>query len=367
MKVITIWVSALFLPEKRDAPTMDVKVWEGEKVIGCLAATGMRHPGGQHLFICLGRISMVRWSILLQTGHLSGLSPRYVSLRCNTSKGKALCDPRHLQCPRQWSELSWFYHWDEQEPCDQVHAHFRGTALAYVRCTSFQPCTWEELKVPLMECFQPQDLTATYKTQFMSRRRCQAEGTYSYVEALQQLADLVWPFMQYHFKEEMVADQFLLGMGNCEHSIQVAAHGHRQVEDILWVARLLWPVHKEEKIHTQGHKPSTQAPFIVNECDQSPDTKQFVKNVLAHLGCGPGSSWEVCRWPPTHGPKQVQRGMKLNLPTLHLPVPRPSICDVVSPLLRKVTPVVEMDQHSAIAGKDMYISLRKAHLGVCKR
>ncbi len=47
------------------------------------------------------------------------------------------------------------------------------------------------------------------------------------------MADLAWPFMDYHAKEEMVVDQFLLGMHNHELSVQVAAHGHRRMEDIL--------------------------------------------------------------------------------------------------------------------------------------
>ncbi len=38
--------------------------------------------------------------------------------------------------------------------------------------------------------------------------------------------------MDYHAKEEMVVDQFLLGMGNHELSVPVAAHGHRCMEDI---------------------------------------------------------------------------------------------------------------------------------------
>ena len=37
------------------------------------------------------------------------------------------------------------------------------------------------------------------------------EATYTYVETLQRLVDLAWPFMDYHAKEEMIVDQFLLG------------------------------------------------------------------------------------------------------------------------------------------------------------
>ncbi len=133
----------------------------------------------------------------------------------------------------QVDELSRYYNWDEQETCRQARAHLRGTALAYVRRAPFPPCTWEELKTLLMKRFQPRDLTAMYKAQFRSYCRCQTEDIYTYVETLQRLADLAWPFMDYHAKEEMVIDQFLLGMGNHELSMQVVAHGHRRMEDIL--------------------------------------------------------------------------------------------------------------------------------------
>ncbi len=38
-------------------------------------------------------------------------------------------------------------------------------------------------------------------------------------------------------KEELVADQFLMGMENHELSVQVAAHGHHRMEDVLRIAR----------------------------------------------------------------------------------------------------------------------------------
>ena len=106
----------------------------------------------------------------------------------------------------QVDELSQFYHWDEQETCRQARAHLRGTAVAYVRHAPFPPHTWEELKTLLMKRFQPRGLTATYKAQFRFRRRRQTEDIYTDVETLQHLADLAWPFMDYHAKEEMVVD-----------------------------------------------------------------------------------------------------------------------------------------------------------------
>ncbi len=73
------------------------------------------------------------------------------------------------------------------------------------------------------------------------------EDICTYVQTLQCLADLVWPFMDYHAKEEMVVDQFLLGMGNDELSVQMVAHGHRCMEDILRVAQSLEALQKDEK------------------------------------------------------------------------------------------------------------------------
>ncbi len=65
--------------------------------------------------------------------------------------------------------------------------------------------------------------------------------------------------------------------------MQVSAHEHKSMEKILREARSLEAVQEEEKFRPWGHKPSTQARFVTDEGDQSPDTKQLVKDVLAHL------------------------------------------------------------------------------------
>ncbi len=62
--------------------------------------------------------------------------------------------------------------------------------------------------------------------------------------------------MDYHAKEEMVVDQFLLGMGNHELSVQVAAHGHKCVEDILRVAQSLEAVQEDEKFIPEDTNPA---------------------------------------------------------------------------------------------------------------
>ncbi len=77
----------------------------------------------------------------------------------------------------------------------------------------------KELKALLLKRFQPHDLTATYKAQFRSRHRHHNEDIYTYVEALQRLADTACPFMDSQAKEELVVDQFLMGMNSQELSV----------------------------------------------------------------------------------------------------------------------------------------------------
>ncbi len=54
-------------------------------------------------------------------------------------------------------------------------------------------------------------------------------------------------------------------MDNHELSVQVVAHGHRRMEDILRVARSLEAV---QKFRPRGHKPSTQVRFVADEREQ---------------------------------------------------------------------------------------------------
>ncbi len=54
--------------------------------------------------------------------------------------------------------------------------------------------------------------------------------------------------MDYHAKEESVVDQFQMGMDSHELNVQVAAHGHHKVEDVLQVARSLEAVQGIQKL-----------------------------------------------------------------------------------------------------------------------
>lgn len=87
MMITIIRVSELFLTDNNGGSTLPVKVWEGKETNGCLDVTGTKHTRGQRLFIYLGRINITCRSTKLLIGLLSGLSSRYVWLRCKTSKG----------------------------------------------------------------------------------------------------------------------------------------------------------------------------------------------------------------------------------------------------------------------------------------
>ncbi len=71
--------------------------------------------------------------------------------------------------------------------------------------------------------------------------------------------------MNHHAKEVLVVDQFLQGMGSHELSVQVVTSGCRRLETVLRIARSLEAVHEEERHHSHGRKPSSQARFISNE------------------------------------------------------------------------------------------------------
>ncbi len=113
--------------------------------------------------------------------------------------------------------------------------------------------------------------------------------------------------MDYHAKEDMVMDQFLQGMDSHELSVQVAMSRCRCLVTVLRIARSLEAVHEEEKHHSHGPKPSSQARFMSNEHARSPDHKELVKVVLMQLGqVSRPSDREVRRRRPTPGPMRVR-------------------------------------------------------------
>ncbi len=107
-------------------------------------------------------------------------------------------------------------------------------------------------------------------------------------------------------KEELIVDQFLMGMESHELSVQVAAHGHHRMEDVLRVARSLEAVHEEERHAPRSRKPATQTRFVTSGQSETTDTDRVVQEVLAQLGRDPQRNrGGRCR-KPTPGPKRVR-------------------------------------------------------------
>ncbi len=104
-------------------------------------------------------------------------------------------------------------------------------------------------------------------------------------------------------KEELVVDQFLLGMDNHKLSVQVDAHGHRHTEDVLRLARSLEAVHEEERHTPRSRQPATQARFVNQEPLGTPETERVVPEVLAQLGQDSRKHRGGIRRKPTPGPK----------------------------------------------------------------
>ncbi len=94
---------------------------------------------------------------------------------------------------------------------------------------------------------------------------------------------MAWTFIDAQAKEELVVDQFLMGMESHELSVQVAAHSHHRMEDVLHVARSLEAVHEEERHAPCSRKPTTQTRFVTSGLAETTDTDRVVQ-VLAQLG-----------------------------------------------------------------------------------
>ena len=139
----------------------------------------------------------------------------------------------------QVEKFATFHVWDQIQTCRQARTHLRGVALAYIHSAPLPPHTWEELKDLLTRRFQPRDLTSAYKAQFRARRRQRNEDIHTYVEVLQKLAEMAWPFLDPLAREEMVADQFLTGLDNHELCVQVITSDVRRIEALMRIARSL--------------------------------------------------------------------------------------------------------------------------------
>ncbi len=202
----------------------------------------------------------------------------------------------------QIEEFATFHAWDQLKTCRQARTHLRGVALVYIRCAPLPPHTWEELKDLLTRRFQARDLTSACKAQFRARRRQRNEDIHTYVDVLQKLAEMAWPFLDPLAREEMVAGQFLTGLDNHELRVQVATSGVRRIEDLMRIAWSLEAVEGEEMGRGRMRRGPAQARFTDETEGSESEVACTTDQILAKIGPELRQSRDPKRRPPMPGP-----------------------------------------------------------------
>ena len=179
-------------------------------------------------------------------------------------------------------------------------------ALAYIRRAPLPPRTWEELKDLLTRRFQLRNLTSVYKAQFRARRRQRNEDIHTYVDTLQKLAEMAWPYLDPLAREEMVADQFLTGLDNHELRVQAATSDGRRIKDLMRIACLLESVEGEETGRIRARREPTQARFTNETEGSESEATRIADQIWAKIGPELRQSRDPKRRPPTPGPQQVR-------------------------------------------------------------
>ncbi len=217
----------------------------------------------------------------------------------------------------QVEEFATFHAWDQIETYRQARTHLRGVALACIRCAPLPPRTWEELKDLLARWFQPRDLTSAYKAQFRARRRQRSEDIHTYVDTLQKLAEMAWPYLDPLAREEMVADQILTGLDNHELRVQPATSDVRRIEDLMRIACSLEAIKGEETGRSRTRRGSTQERFTNETEGSESEAARISDQIWAKIGPELRQSRDPKRRPPTPGPQRVHSAERTATPPAH--------------------------------------------------
>ncbi len=217
----------------------------------------------------------------------------------------------------QVEEFASFHAWDQIETCRQARTHLRGVALAYIRRAPLPPRTWKTLKDLLTRRFQPRDLTSAYKAQFRARRRQRNGDIHTYVDTVQKLAEMAWPYLDPLAREEMVADQFLTGLDNHELRVQAATSDVRRIEDLMRIARSLEAVEGEETGRGRVRRGPSQARFTDETDGSESEAKRIADQIWANIGPELRQSRDPERRPPTPGPQRVHSAERTTTPPAH--------------------------------------------------
>ncbi len=116
---------------------------------------------------------------------------------------------------------------------------------------------------------------------------------------------MAWPLLDPIARDEMVADQFLIGLDSHDLCIQVAATGIQRIEDLMRVARSLEHVENQEAGRGRPRRGSNQTRFSEGEGPET-ETDRIIDQLLARLGPELRQSRDSKRHPPTPGPHRVR-------------------------------------------------------------
>ena len=158
----------------------------------------------------------------------------------------------------------------------------------------------------LTKRFQLRDLPFVHKAQFRARRRQRKEDIHTYVDTLQKLAEIAWPYLDSLAREEMVANQFLTGLDNHELRVQAATSDMRRIEDLMRIAHSLEAVEGEETVRGRMRRGPTQARFTEETQGSESEVTRIADQIWAKIGPELRQSRDPKHRPPTSGPQQVR-------------------------------------------------------------
>jgi len=144
-----------------------------------------------------------------------------LSLSQNTGRRKS-CRPDHYDGTSDWSDyvrhfgtVAIWNDWTDEEKAVQLSMHLSGTARQ--TCTDSFPegtlCTDFNLLVKtLNQRFQPEGQEEAYKAEFRNRIKKKSESFMEFGHALRRLVIRSFPQIAYEAREDLVKDQFLMGL-----------------------------------------------------------------------------------------------------------------------------------------------------------
>ena len=138
-------------------------------------------------------------------------------VRCKPEKYDGCSDwsdyLRHFQKVADWNE------WNDREKAAQLSMNLSGLARqawADSFCDSATEVTYDALVTALTQRFKPEGQEEAYKAEFRRRVRKAEETFLEFGYSLRRLAIRAFPKLAHEAREDLVIDQFLLGLSDAE-------------------------------------------------------------------------------------------------------------------------------------------------------